>query len=164
MSSLFLLSQEYRAIADKLSDLDLPPQTVRDTLEACSGPLEEKAQGWAHVILNLRASAAAIKAHAESQLARAKAEERQAEHMEASLSAVLQANNLLKISGPSVVISFRKSQTTEISDPALLPAQFWSVPVLPDPKPLKVEIKAAIKLGEIVPGAYIADHLSLQIK
>ena len=44
MTALFELAAEYRAISDKLHDLDLDDQTIADTLESLNGDIQEKAQ------------------------------------------------------------------------------------------------------------------------
>jgi len=61
MTALYQLAIEFRETADKLADLDLPPEVVADTLESIGGDLELKAQNVALFTRNLEATAAAIK-------------------------------------------------------------------------------------------------------
>ena len=59
-------------------------------------------------------------------------------------------------------LSFRKSETTDILDENLIPAEFKKekISVVIDKK----EIKDALKAGKEVPGAIITEHRNLQIK
>ena len=51
MSSLYELTDEYKAVEEMLYDPEVDEQTVIDTLEAISGEIEDKADkiGRAHV-------------------------------------------------------------------------------------------------------------------
>ena len=62
------------------------------------------------------------------------------------------------------VYSKRKSQTVEFSDESLIPADYWKETVKVDRKPVKAEIKKAIKKGKKVPGAYLATNYKGVIK
>lgn len=62
------------------------------------------------------------------------------------------------------VYSKRKSQTVEFQDESLIPADYWKETVKVDRKPVKAEIKKAIKEGKEVPGAYLATNYKGVIK
>ena len=68
MTQLYVITNEYRAAAAQLADLDLPPEVVEDTLESLAGDIEAKAQNVAFVARNCEALAAQIK-DAEKQMA-----------------------------------------------------------------------------------------------
>lgn len=67
-----------------------------------------------------------------------------------------------KIISPTLTISYRKSESIEISDEALLPDEFKKekIEISPD----KQKIKHYIKEGNIVPGATLVTKNNLQIK
>ena len=57
MTALFELAAEYRAISDKLHDLDMEEQTISDTLESIGGDLQEKSVNVAKYFRNMEADA-----------------------------------------------------------------------------------------------------------
>ena len=164
MTALSLIAAEYRAQAELLADLDLPPEVVADTLESIGGDFETKAKGVAFVIRHLHANAASMKEWAKTANERARATDARADHLSDYLSHSMQACNIPKISGPGVALSFRASHVVVIDEPELIPAQYMRQAPPPAPAPDKEEIKAAIKLGELVPGAHIETRMNLQIK
>ena len=72
MTALFELTNEYRALADKLNDLELDQQTINDTLDGASGDLEEKIINTAKYYRNIDADAEKIEEAAKQMLGRAK--------------------------------------------------------------------------------------------
>lgn len=164
MSTLIDLVGQYKADLAKLAELELDEDTLRDTLESLGGELEAKAQGVAHVIRTMEADAEAIKGWAKSATERAKAAEARAEWLKNYLSAALQHAGIQKINGPGVSVSFRKSTSVDVFDPAQLPSQFWNKPEPPPPAPAKVLIGDALKRGEDVPGAKLLTKQNLQIR
>ena len=164
MTSLFLIAAEYRDAADKLADLDLPPEVVADTLESLGGELEVKAQAVGHMIRRLEADAAAIKQWAQTANDRAKAVQARADSLHAYLSANLAACGIQRVEGPGIALSWRKSSAVVIDEPGLIPAEFMRQPEPPPPAPDKRAIGDAIKAGAEVPGAHIETRSNLQIK
>ena len=59
-------------------------------------------------------------------------------------------------------LSYRNSQSVEVSDVSKIPKQF--VKIKTEVAPDKVAIKAALKAGEAVDGAQLVDKVSMQIK
>ena len=164
MTALYELAAQYRSAADQLSDLDLPPEVVADTLESLSGELEEKAQSVAMLIRNLEVTAEAIKAFEASQAERRKAIERRAESLKDYIRRNMEACGITKIEGPGITLSFRKSSAVVIDEPALIPAEYMRQPEPPPPAPDKKAIADAIKAGKEIAGAHVEHRQSLQIK
>lgn len=162
--SLFEITGDYKAAAEKLADLDLDEQTVADTLESLSGELEVKAQAVAAFARNLDVTAEAIKAFEKQQKERREAIERRAERLRAYLAHCLQAAGVKKVSGPGIDIGFRKSTAVVINEPGLLPAEYMRQKPPPAPEPDKVAIGAALKAGTEVPGAHLDTREHLQIR
>ncbi len=162
-TSLFDLVGEYLAAAEKLSELDLPPEVVSDTLEGISGDIETKVTNIAHVALNFEATAAAIKEHAGKQLLRAKAIESRADALRDYIARSMQATGIQKIEGPGVKLNFRKSQSVVIDGEDMIPNEYMRLPVTPPPAPDKTAIARALKAGESVPGAHLQTNQNLQI-
>jgi hypothetical protein len=164
LPALYELAAEYRCIAEKLADMDLDAQTVADTLESLSGDLEIKAQNVAMFALSLDATADAIKAHREHQKQREDAIRKRAEALRDYLARCMTGCGIEKIEGPGIVLSFRKSSAVVIDEPGLVPAEFMRRPEPPPPAPDKTAIAAAIKAGREVPGAYVEQRKSLQVR
>lgn len=164
MTVLFLLAADYRAAAEKLADLDLPPEVVADTLEGLSGDIQAKAENVAHMVRSMESDAAAVKQWAKDATDRAKVLEGRAESLRDYLQRCMEATGIERIEGPGIVLSFRKSSAVVIDEPGLVPSLFMRQPETPPPAPDKKLIADAIKAGKEVPGAHIEPRRSLQIK
>jgi hypothetical protein len=164
MTALYLLASEYRAAAEQLADLDLPPEVVRDTLEGMSGELEVKAQAVGHMVRSIESSAAAMKQWAQDATERAKSAQARADSLREYLSTNLQACGIQKVEGPGISLSFRKSSAVVIDEPGLVPAEYMRQPEPPPPSPDKKALGDALKAGEVVPGAHLETRLNLQLK
>lgn len=165
MTELYVLAQDYRAVCDKLADLDLDAQTVADTLESLSGDLEVKAQAVAMFARNLEANAAAIK-EAEKQMAeRRKAIENRAERMRQYLLDNMLFAGIQKIECPYFKLSIRDNPAAvDVYEPGLIPAEYMRQP---EPPPLAVDkaaIKEVLKVGGEVPGARLTVGQRLEIR
>ena len=164
MTSLFALTADFRAQADKLADMDLPPEVLADTLESLTGDVEAKSQNVAMFALGLESLADSIKAHRESQKAREDALRKRAEALRDYITRSMDACGISKIEGPGVALTFRKSSAVVINEPGLIPSEYMVTPEPPPPAPSKTLIGAALKAGREVPGAHIEHRKSLQIK
>lgn len=165
MTALYILAQEYRATADKLSDLELDDQTIADTLEGMSGDLELKATNVAMFVRNLESSAVAIKEAEGAMAARRKAIERRADNMRNYLLTNMQHAGITKIECPHFALSVRANPAAVvINEPGLIPAEFMRQPEPPPPAPDKAAIKEVLKVGKEVPGAHLAQGVRLEIK
>jgi hypothetical protein len=164
MTALFILAQEYRALADKLHDTDLDEQTILDTLEAESGEVVEKCKNVAAVFRNLESDAKQIK-EAEQQMAeRRKAIEKRAESLKKYLKTNMEVSGISKIESPWFVLTIAKNpESVIIDDEASIPRDYMrEVPASYQPD--KALIKSAIKDGYDVPGARVERSTSLRIK
>lgn len=165
MTALYELAHSYRDAAEKLADLDLPPEVIEDTLEGLSGDLEVKATNTAMVIRNIEAMAAAIK-EAESQMeARRKALENRAARVKDYLLASMLVAGITKVECPYFKLSVRDNPpSVEVYEPALIPSEFMKQPEPPPPSPDKTAIKEAIKAGREVPGCKLTVGKRLDIR
>lgn len=153
MTALYTLALEFRAAAETLADLDLPPEVVADTLESLGGELELKAQNVALFCRNLEATAAAIKEAETGMAQRRKALERRVSDLKAYLLGAMQTTGIKKIEGPYLRIGIRDNpEAVEVFDAAQVPAEFMRQPEPPPAAPDKTAIKSAIKSGTEVPG------------
>ena len=165
MPALYELSRDYRDAADKLADLDLPPEVIEDTLESLSGDLEVKATNVAMFFRNLESTAAAIK-EAEAQMAaRRKALENRVARMKDYLLANMIVAGVQKIECPYFKLSVRDNPpAVEVYEPGLIPAEFMKQAPPPPPAVDKAAIAAALKAGQEVPGCKLSRGQRLEVK
>ena len=119
---------------------------------------EEKLEGLALWVKDLKAEAEAIKAEEKVLAERRQAKERKAESIKAYLEKVLAGQ---KFETSRAVCSFRKSQKVEITNLDKIPDDYlrYSAPTAD-----KTAIKAAIKDGLVIEGVELVDSISMTIK
>ena len=163
--ALYKLADEYIEAGNKLADLDLPPETVADTLEGLSGELEAKATNVAMFVRNLEATAESIK-QAEAELAkRRKAIEARADGIRQYLLVNMLRTGITEIECPYFRLRVRDNPgSVMIDDVEAIPAEFMRQPEPPPPAPDKKAIADAIKGGRAVDGAHLAFGKRLEIK
>lgn len=165
MTSLYELTTEYRTAAEVLSNLDVPEDVVRDTLDSMTGELEVKCQNVAMVLRNMEATAEAIKA-AEAEMAqRRKALENRAAFLKSRIHGAMQTMGMKQIACPYFRITVRDNPAAvEVYEPALIPAAYMRQPEPPPPAPDKKAIAEVLKKGEDVPGCRLTHGTRLEIK
>ena len=165
MTALYVLAHEFREAAEKLGDLDLDAQTIKDTLDGMSGELEVKVSATAAVVRNMEVLAAQIK-DAEKQMAeRRKAIEARAASLTAYLLTNLQHAGIHKVETPHFALTVKANPGhVEVYDEKMIPAKFMRQKPPPAPEPDKTAIKAALAKGIDVQGARFVKGERLEIK
>ena len=165
LPALYQIAAEYKADVEKLADLDLTPEAIKDTLDGMSGALEAKASNIASLVRNLEVTADAIK-QAESEMAkRRKAIESRIQSIKDYTLHTMTVNNIEKIETPYFKLSIAKNlPSVDIWDIDQVPAHFMKQPEPPPPAPDKASIKESLKLGEDVPGCRLSQSVRLAIK
>ena len=163
--NLFDIAADYRQMAQKLTDLDLPDEVIRDTLEGESGALTVKATNVGFVVRNLEALAASIK-DAEAQMAaRRKAVENRAKSLKSYLLSGMNFAGIQKIESPHFVISIKKNPpAVDVFEPELVPLIYLRQPPPPPPEIDKKAIAEALKSGQDVPGCELTQGERLDIR
>lgn len=169
MSQLYVLTNEYLALAQTLADGDFDAQTIADTIEA-SGITDElavKAQGIEFVARGAEAHHPVI----DAEIARLQALKASRDKTAAGLRQYLKDNmeraGIEKIECPLFKLSIKKNPpAVEIIDQLSLPAEFWRTPEPkpPVPAPDKAAIKAALQAGQEVMGAKLVQGTRLEVK
>lgn len=164
-ASLYELSVDLRSKAEQLANMDLPAETVRDTLEGLSGDLEVKAANVVAVSKSIRALAAARREAAQAMLARADKEEARADEIDAYVLDCMQLAGIHKIESPWFSIGIAKNPpAVHIEDERQIPKRFYTQLPPPEPKLDRKAIATAIKNGEDVPGVSLRQGSRLNIK
>ena len=165
---LYELTNEYQAVLDMSEDDEIPADAIADTLESISAEIEVKADNIACLLKSIDIDINGIKDE-ESKLAeRRKRKQATYDRIKQYLSEELLKSGVAKVETARNMISFRKSETVEISDEK---AFFeWAANndgdfvIYSSPKPDKTAIKAAIKGGADIIGAQILEKQNIQIK
>ena len=131
---------------------------LSDTLDALDKERDDKIEAVGLYRKDILAEAEAVKAEADKLTERRRALEKRAESLANYLQSALNGE---KFKTSRLSISYRKSQSTEVTDPELIPMDYLN---FPDPVPKKDAIKKAIKAGEEIPGAKLVEKTSIIIK
>lgn len=165
LPALYQIADQYLADLDKLNDLDLPDEVVRDTLESIQGDLQEKSINVAMYIRNVRTVAAAKRDLAKQMLKQADALDGRADNVDSYLLHNMQRCGISSIDSPWFSIKRQKNPASVVIDDAImLDARFLRQPGTPPPAPDKKAIKLAIEAGEVVAGAHIENSERVVIK
>lgn len=165
LPALYVLASEYSAAAERLADLDLPPEVVADTLEGLAGDLEAKATNVAMFVRNLESTAEQIKAAEAAMAARRRAIENRAAHIRDYLLANMQRAAISKIDSPYFKLAVRDNPpAVEVYAPDDIPGEFMRQPEPPPAAPDKKAIAEVLKAGGAVPGACLKRTQRLEIR
>ena len=120
--------------------------------------LDDKLEGIGCYIKNLKAEAAALENEAKALAERGKKAKNKAASLERYLSDFLQGNPFETL---RVKISFRKSESLEVSDTAKVPEAYLRYKA---PEVDKTELKKAVKAGLVLEGVQLVQKNNIQIK
>jgi hypothetical protein len=162
---LYELIGQFRELKLLADEPEVDPQTLADTLEGLSGDIEAKSEAVAMVIGNIEADADAIDEAAKQMAARAKRLRHRVESLKTYLLINMQACGFTKISCKWFTISLRKNPPRiDVFDAEAIPEKFR---VWPEPPPPAIDRRAlldALKAGENIPGAQIAQDERVEIR
>ena len=156
--NLYELSQNYLAV----QEMDLEPETLKDTLDSIEDAIEDKAENIAKWIRNLEADKKAF----EEEEKRFKEKKQATDNRIKSLKLYLEDNMRLigKTKFKAGVFNFsiqNNPPSVEVFDEALLPERFL---IEQPPKIDRAGIKELLKAGEEVPGAELKQTKGLRIR
>lgn len=165
LPALYTLAEEYRDAAERMADLDLPPEVIADTLEGLAGDLTTKATNVAMFVRSMESLADQIKAAEEQMAERRKAIERRADHVRQYLMSNMLRAGIGKIECPYFVIAVRDNPPSVVVDAEPeIPGEYMVQPPAPTAQPDKKAIAAAFKAGGSVPGAHMERTQRIDIK
>lgn len=165
MITLYEIAAEYKADMEKLSDLNLPEETVKDTIESISGNLQEKGKNIGSLILHLEKMSEGMLEAERQILKRRKALDNRIESIKNYTLDVMLKNNIQKIETPYFVLSVAKNPpAVEVYDATQIPDHFMLRLPPPEPTINRRSISETLKQGEEVPGCRLTQTVRLQIK
>ena len=164
-STLYEVAALYRAQLEQLSDLDMPPEVVADTLEAIQGDMQDKLRAVIAYSMELDVLASGAKDAAKRMADRAKALESRVDSMRAYALTHMQATGIGEVSTDEFAAKVaKKPASVNVTDAALIPAAYMRQPEPPPAAPDKAAISAALKTGASVPGCELVQGYRLAIK
>lgn len=129
-----------------------------DKFEELGLEREAKIENICLWIKNLKAEAEALKAEKEVFAQRQKAAESKMESLKRYISGYLDGT---AYESAKVKVSFRKSESLEISEGAVIPDEYLR---FKEPEVNKTDLKKAIKAGLVIGGVQIVENSNIQIK
>lgn len=129
-----------------------------DKFEELSLTRDAKVENVCLWIKNLKAEAEALKAEKDAFAQRQKAAENKMESLKRYISGYLEG---AKFETARVKVSFRKSESLEISEDAHIPDEYMR---FKEPEVDKVELKKALKAGMCFDGVSLVQSQNIQIK
>lgn len=106
---LYDLTDEYLVLQDMMYDPEVDEQTLKDTMEAVFGEIEDKAEGYAKIIMGVKADAEVLKTEEERLYARRKRLEDRQKYLKDTLMANMRAVGIEKIETALFSISIAKN-------------------------------------------------------
>jgi sugar-specific transcriptional regulator TrmB len=165
MSTLYQLTDDYMELLLMAEDPDTDPQAFADTLEGIEGAIEDKADGYAKVIRNLEADAAACDAESKRLRNKKQTIENNIKRMKSALQFAMQMTGKTKFKTALFTFGIRKNPVSVVIDAANVrdfPEQYIieSEPILD-----KRALKDALKAGEDMTGlCHLEQSESLSIR
>lgn len=159
--TLYELTEEARELQDMIEEY--PPETFSDTIESLQLMIEDKADSYAEVNLNIKNEIAALKAEEERLNARRSALERNKLRLLEAIRGAMNALGKNKIKTEKFTFSIVKNgglQPIKV-DAEKLPDKFKKVIVEPDNE----RIREALEAGETIPGVEVlprGEHLTIK--
>lgn len=161
MTKLHELTGQYLELAN---NEDIPPDAIRDTLEAIAGSIQEKAVSLADWSLDMDGNMDKINAAIERLKAKKKQIAARKESLHEYLRTNMEATGITKIQCPLFTVTLLAGRdSVAIGDEKLLPDEFLNVntTITPD----KIAIAKALKEGIAVNGASLQKcRSSIKIK
>lgn len=150
MTALYQIANDFA----KLSESDMEPELIADTLDGIEWELEAKVEQILAVCKNEQAYADALKEESKRLLERSKATENRISSMKSYVASSLETAGKKSIKAGIHQVTIRApSKSVEITDASAIPPEFVEYDTVI--KPDKLAIKHKIESGVDVPGAVI---------
>lgn len=151
------IAAEYREAYDRLTDLDLPEEVVKDTLEGMAGALEVKATNLISYADRLAVFSDQIKKRRAAMLARQQALESRAERIRAFVFNAMKLAQVKVIETPEYKLRVKGGTKFVVIDaPTQVPPEYKRFPDPPPPEIDKEKIKEVLTAAESAKALFAA--------
>ena len=147
MSNIFDLADDYLQILSMMDDPDLNPQTLRDTMEAVEGTLEDKFDNYVFVAKEMQADINTLEETIKELQARKNSKENNLKKMKEIMTLVMNTTGKVKFKTPLHSYWVQKNPESVVIDTEDVRAIPEDYLTFKEPEPDKAAIKAAIKDG-----------------
>ncbi len=163
--TLYELTNDYQNLLEMAEDPDIDPEVLADTMEAIEGEIEIKADGYARIIRQMEADAAALKAEADRITNRRRVIENNIRTMKNRLEDAMIATGKVKFKTELFSFGIQKNPARVVLDEQYienLPEEYL---IAQDPKVDTAKIKEDLKAGKDLHGiAHLEQDSSLRIR
>ena len=159
--TIFNISENFNQIMNEIESNGGEVTTqIDEQLAILECDLQTKSVSYVSAIKHFEGNNTIIDAEIKRLQAMKKANDNVVDRMKYAIKFAMETFGIEKIDLPLNKISFRKSESVEITDESLLPSNCYVMKRMPD----KTVIKALIKAGGIFSGAELRVNQNLQIK
>ena len=161
--NIYQIQNEYLLLINQIIENggEVTPQQELN-LQITRDQLQDKGTNYAFVIKKLDAECDIIDAEIKRLSELKKVRQNACERLKSNISHAMQTFEVDKIESPLIKLSFRKSQSVNVSDVNSLPNEFKTIKVTEQAD--KMKIKQALLNGEVIEGCEIINSQNLQIK
>lgn len=162
MSSIYTLNKDYAELSTMLEAAETPEEieAIQNTLEMLDLSIEEKIENTAKYMVNVESDIQGLKTEIDRLTKIKKAKENAVERLKNNVEYVMKQKGIEKLEVGTFKAGYRKSESVEIVNLDVIPADFTKVEIKAD----KTAIKKALKAGEVVEGAEIKVNQNFYIK
>lgn len=160
--TIYELTQEYLQLLALAEDEYTDPQTLDDTMKAISGEIEDKADGYAKVMLQLSAQSEGLAKEINRLTEKKRAIDNHSIQLKARLQQAMEATGKTKFKTDLFSFGIQKNPASLIIDDAdKIPEEFL---IAQAPKVDNAGIKAALKAGQKFDWCHLSQSESLRIR
>lgn len=162
MSSIYELNKNYMELTAMLEAAETPEEieAIQNTLEMLDLSIEEKIENTAKYMVNVESDIQGLKTEIDRLTKIKKAKENAVERLKNNVEYAMKQKGVEKLEVGTFKAYYKKSESVEITNLDVIPADYTRVEIKAD----KVAIKKAIKAGEVVDGAHIQTNMNFYIK
>lgn len=162
MSSIYELNKNYMELTAMLEAAETPEEieAIQNTLEMIDLSIEEKIENTAKYMVNVESDIQGLKTEIDRLTKIKKAKENAVERLKNNVEYAMKQKGIEKLEVGTFKAYYKKSESVEITNLDVIPADYTRVEIKAD----KVAIKKAIKAGETVEGAHIQTNMNFYIK
>ena len=163
--TLYELTAEYQQLLELAEDPDIPEEALADSLEALGMDIEDKADGYAKVIAQLNADAAAMKAEIDRLTARKRTIENNIDRMKESLKQAMILTGKTKFKTELFSFNVQKNPVAVVIDEQYIENIPEEYLIPQDPKVDKQKLKDDLKAGRDLEGiAHLEQTVGVRIR
>ena len=162
MSTLYQLTEAYQELLSMALDPDVDPEALADTMEAIEGEFEDKADGYAKVMKEMKVFEDAKREEGKRQIDGANALKAKRERMSETLANAMKLTGKTKFKTAFAGYNIQKNPPAlKIDDPSKVPDEFL---IPQEPKIDSAAIKKELKEGVVYDWCHLEQSESLRIR